>query len=299
LSWIEQVQDFARHLVLAEGIDYFMFGLQDRAFPKPSEAKHIELKSAMFDATADFSIGELIYLSWKPLQEAADAYRRNTGMPVDAATSHAVNQFAKRAPTHRANGWKPKIYQQPPSLPIALVTTQLFGVLGKQTMTDHVVDLIDAAHQRMDAASAQAVAGWESEERLLQAGPLPDGAWDEVLQALDAEALADREPGRAPWPDDGFFSTWDAVQSELVTSIAGYLRDADERTPDDRAQLLADSHAGAPLAAYTIVRQLAKSDDNRVDVDLAIAIAGGVQSSLVEANRRRLTTPTANRTDQS
>jgi hypothetical protein len=286
-EWINQVEDLAQHLVLAEGLEYFLDGLGDRTFPYPKDTRYSELEAAMLDAAADFSIGELHYLSWKPLQEAADAYRRHRGMTVEAATTHAINQLVKRAPAHRANGWQPRVYDQPSKLPIAAVTTHLFRCLGQQPMTSHVADLVQAANARMDDTMVKQEASWAAEERLLEAGPLPVGAWMEVLRALDAAAVPDPGfPGWGPPGTEEYFDVMNALRTELAASTAEYFRAVDGRSEDDQAQMVANAHAGAVLAAYLIARRLIKPDDPAAEAaDLAVLMGGELQGILVDAYR--------------
>lgn len=130
-------------------------------------------------------------------------------------------------------------------------------------------------------------ASWAAEERLLEGGPLRAGACVEVLQALVAAAVPD--PGLPGWGPPGteeYFDVINALRTELAANTAEYFRAVDRRSDDDQAQMVANPHAGAVLAAYLIARRLIKPDDLAVEADdLAVLMSGELQGIRVGASR--------------
>lgn len=295
-GWSLDAPDLARQLIAAEGLRYFLYGLDDRQFPRPNDVKQAELRAAMLDAAADFSVGQMLYLSWKPLKDASDAYRRNDGMTVAAATSHAVNQMAKRAPQVRANGWTADVYNQPAAVPVAAVTVAFFDSLGLAWKSDGVQVVAETVKDRAPRSDLDTAADMAAEERLLAAEPLPPGLWERTLDMLDRNSVADPNfPGWRPPGTDAFFDLMDAARVELAQSTAEWMREA-ARAGEQPGELFSEAYASVILAAHAACRQLADGEDAepRKVYDLAVAIGGSLKYDLLTVYREATDTGEVN-----
>ncbi|MEU0094824.1 hypothetical protein [Kribbella sp. NPDC006257] len=253
-DWISDVYHVGIELLAAEGTEYFRHLLATRgACPMPTSQGQTLLQAAMNDAADDHSLGQIIYLAWKPVAQAVDPYRFAKQTPAPHVTDEAVAEFAKRAPRYRANLWTVEAYDLDTNLPPAATYTALWHYLGGDPRTTSVAWLADAAGRRADHDTRQYLQHIAEEQRLQDAEPLPAGAWQAVLQALDA---ASRAPETAPL-DEPWVGIEEMTQPArpLAAATADYLREIDKLYPDDRAQHLASCYNGAGLAAHAMLFQ--------------------------------------------
>jgi hypothetical protein len=254
LPWITDIEHIATELVAAEGIEYFHHLLAKRGnCPPPTVDAQLALEAAMLDAASDHSLGEIIYLAWKPVAKTVDPYKFVKRIPTAETADEAVVEFAKRAPRYRANLWTVEAYDLDKNLPPAATYTALWRYLGGDPRTTSVAWLADAAGRRADDDTRQYMQQTADEQRLQDAELLPAGAWPAILQALDT---ASRTPETAPLDEP-----WSGIEEmtqparRLAAATADYLREIDKLWPDDRAQHLANCYNGAGLAAHAMLFQ--------------------------------------------
>ncbi len=253
-DWISDVHQLGTELLAAEGTEYFRHLLATRgACPMPTSQGQTSLQAAMRDAADDYSLGQIIYLAWKPVAQAVDPYRFGKQAPDPQVADKAVAEFAKRAPRYRANLWNVEAYDLDQTLLPAATYTALWRYLGGDPRATSVAWLAGAAGRRADDDTRQYMQQTADEQRLQDAEPLPAGAWPAILQALDT---ASRTPETVP-----FEEPWSGIEEmtqparRLAAATADYLREIDKLWPDDRAQHLANCYNGAGLAAHAMLFQ--------------------------------------------
>ncbi|MGC4939264.1 hypothetical protein [Kribbella sp. DT2] len=282
LPWITDVEQVATELVVAEGIEYFHYLLAKRGnCPPPTAEAQSALEAAMLDAASDHSLGEIIYLTWKPIAKAVDPYKFVKKIPTAEVADQAVAEFTKRAPRYRANGWTVEQYDLDESLPPAATCTAIFRLLGADPRTTRADQLAVAAEKRADELAQSELVNIAAEEELLAAGSLDGSAWAAILTALDDAG----RPGESPQPAEEQFLGLDDMMRRgrrLAAVTADYLREIDKLWPDDRAQHLANCYAGAGLAAHAMLVGEIGSTAAAVHADSDF-MASSLQQCLLEA----------------